>query len=110
MSKSKHIHKRDEQFKQFELLPLFETGTTYITHEAAVVLQNLNLSPMVFIARHVSGEWAELPEEDQKQNVHAVEHGEGRIFSSYILPDKSKICVITESDRSCTTILLPHEY
>lgn len=95
---------------QSELLPLFELGSTYITHGAAVVLQKLNIHPMFLIARHIIGDWGNLPDEDQQANIHAVEHGEGRIFSSYDLPNNSKIWVITEADRSKTTILLPSEY
>ena len=96
--------------EQLELLPLFETGAVYITNEAVTVTKKLNIHPMILIARHVSGDWTEMCEEDQKTNIHAVEHGEGRVFSSYELPDKIKIWVITECDRSKTTILLPHEY
>jgi hypothetical protein len=95
---------------QSELLPLFEAGSTYITHEAVTVTKKFNIHPMVLIARHVSGDWNGMSEENQQANIHAVEHGEGRIFSSYELPDDSKIWVVTESDRSKTTILLPEEY
>lgn len=104
----KHSSKQNSP-NQSELLPLFDTGAVYITHGAVTVTEKLNIHPMVLIARHVSGDWVEMCEEDQKTNIHAVEHG-GRVFSSYKLPGDSKIWVITECDRSATTILLPDEY
>lgn len=106
---TKHTSRHNSP-NQSELLPLFETGTTYITHEAVTVTQQLCVHPMVLIARHVSGDWTEMCKEDQEANIRAVEHGEGRVFSTYKLPDNRKIWVITECDRSKTTILLPEEY
>lgn len=64
--------------------------------------------------KHKSGEWGDLGKDDLDANNFAVENEE-RIFSSYIIPkdlnmDEEKIYIITESDRSCTTILFPIEY
>jgi hypothetical protein len=56
----------------------------------------------------MSGDWAEMENEDQQANRDAVTHGD-RIFSAYTLQG-TKFWVITESDRSATTILLPSEY
>jgi hypothetical protein len=50
-----------------------------------------------------------MVEEDQKENQNAVERG-NRVFSSYKLSTGQKIWVITEWDRSVTTLLLPNEY
>ena len=59
---------------------------------------------------HCINEWGNLCEEDKKANDYAVEHGE-RILSAYeIGENKIKIWIITEWDRSYTTILLPEEY
>lgn len=60
------------------------------------------------IMRHKSGDWGDLCEEDKQTNDYAVEHGE-RILSAYELFG-TKIWIITEWDRSVTTILLPEEY
>ena len=62
------------------------------------------------LMRHITGDWGNLCEEDKKVNDYAVEHGE-RILSAYeIGEDKVKIWIITEWDRSVTTILLSEEY
>jgi hypothetical protein len=61
------------------------------------------------LARHVSGDWGELPVEDIAANELALLTGK-RLLSSYALPGDGKVWVITEADRSSTTILLPNEY
>ena len=62
------------------------------------------------LKRHQFGDWGDLCEEDKKANDFAVENGE-RILSAYTIGEnKVKIWIITEWDRSCTTILLPEEY
>lgn len=63
------------------------------------------------LLRHIDGDWGDLCEEDKETNEEAVTAGE-RIFSSYENPDNKskKIWIITEADRSVTTILFPSEY
>lgn len=61
------------------------------------------------LLRHMSGDWGELDHHDWRENEAALEHG-FRLFSSYVTPDGTKFYVITEHDRSVTTILLPTEY
>ena len=63
------------------------------------------------LRRHVSGDDGDLCHEDKDSNVEALEHG-NRIFSSYNLDTISaaKVWIITEWDRSVTTLLLPEEY
>ena len=61
------------------------------------------------IARHVSGDWGELCEEDWAENEFGLANS-GRLFSVYYTEDGTKFWVITESDRSVTTVLLPEEY
>ena len=60
------------------------------------------------LQRHKCCDWGDLCEEDKQTNDYAVEHGE-RILSAYELFG-TKIWIITEWDRSVTTILLPEEY
>ena len=69
----------------------------------------MNISAQTIFQRHVLGDWGDINQEDKKTNDLAVEMGE-RILSGYTLPDGTKVWVITESDRSATTILLPDEY
>ena len=64
---------------------------------------------MKFINRHVTGDWGDVCDEDAMENDLSAENG-FRIFSVYCLEDGTKIWVITEADRSTTTILLPSEY
>ena len=62
-----------------------------------------------FLRRHAIGDWGELSEEDREANASALETG-ARLLSNYPLPDGTRIWIITEADRSATTLLLPEEY
>ncbi len=61
------------------------------------------------LIRHQNGDWGNLGAEDKAANDYAAKHGE-RILSSYIVDGIGKVWVITEWDRSVTTILFPSEY
>jgi hypothetical protein len=61
------------------------------------------------LARHAAGDWGDLDEEDRHQNELALEH-RLRIFSAYRAADGTRFWVITEADRSATTVLLPADY
>ena len=63
---------------------------------------------LILLRRHHSGDWGDLCEHDRQQNEFALEHG-SRLFSVYEVRNQ-KIWIITEADRSSTTILLPSEY
>jgi hypothetical protein len=65
--------------------------------------------PSEFLSRHASGDWGDRSEEDRRENEFSLEHG-FRILSVYTLRNGTVIWIITEADRSSTTILLPHEY
>ena len=56
----------------------------------------------------MSGDWSEMDVDDQESNRDAITEG-SRIFSAYTVQDV-KFWVITEADKSSTTILLPSEY
>lgn len=58
--------------------------------------------------RHAKGDWGDVCDEDKKANDFALDNKE-RILSSYTLDD-TKIWIITEWDRSVTTVLFPSEY
>ena len=72
-------------------------------------LKTLGVEPSTLLERHLACDWSDMCEDDQRCNREAVKSG-SRVFSSFILADETKIWVVTESDRSCTTILLPSEY
>ena len=59
--------------------------------------------------RHMAGDWGDLDEHDWKMNNAALKEG-GRLFSRYRFGEEKHFFIITESDRSATTILLPDEY
>ncbi len=88
--------------------PLFPLGKTLSTPSAREELNELNYSPLDLLRRHMSGDWVEMAVEDQQSNHEAVTNG-SRVFSAYIIQG-IKFWVITEADRSSTTILLPSEY
>lgn len=62
------------------------------------------------LQRHTSGDWGDMSQEDKDANDEAVKLGNLRIFSAYQKGRLRKIWIITEADRSATTILFPEEY
>ena len=60
-------------------------------------------------ARHCNGDWGDLCEEDKEMNERALKYGDDRLFSKYV-DGNYDIYIITEWDRSVTTILFPDEY
>ena len=89
--------------------PLFNVGQLVATPGALAALQKTGQTPVEFLARHVTGDWGELPVEDRTENYVNVERG-FRVLSSYRTSAGDRIWVITEADRSLTTLLLPDEY
>jgi hypothetical protein len=87
----------------------FPVGETYITPEAQEALDIAGETAIQFLRRHISGDWGELSEDDVKENEMSVQEG-FRLLSSYRTVKGQKIWIITEADRSATTILLPSEY
>jgi hypothetical protein len=61
------------------------------------------------LSRHLQGDWGTLDAEDKNANEQALQHG-GRLFSAYESARNIKFWIITEADRSVTTILLPEDY
>lgn len=89
--------------------PLFELGRTVATPGAIEALQQAGISAASLLCRHQCGDWGDLENEDLAENKLALNQGL-RIFSSYQITEATRIWVITESDRSVTTLLLPEEY
>ncbi len=86
----------------------FPLGRVVATPRALKLLSEAGEGPFDYLARHSSGDWGELCAFDRRQNEIALREGL-RIFSSYDTP-AGRCWVITEADRSVTTILLPEEY
>jgi hypothetical protein len=78
------------------------------TPGALRVLTEAGGHPFDYLARHATGDWGELCAFDRRQNQIALREGY-RAFSSYNV-SVGRVWVITEADRSVTTIFLPEEY
>ena len=89
--------------------PLFYLGQLVATPGAIDLMDASNVPVTDLIQRHMIGDWGDLDDEDKRMNDHAVAQGGLRIFSAYKV-GASKVWIITEADRSATTILLPDEY
>jgi len=79
------------------------------TPGALAALQESGEEPTAYLRRHNGGDWGELDEHDSVENELSLQHG-FRLLSAYTLRSGVKIWIITEADRSSTTILLPCEY
>ncbi len=88
----------------------FSPGQTVMTIGVAALAQQGQLDPSSYLRRHLSGDWGDLDEGDRRQNDAALTSGEDRLFSSYQVTRDLKLWIITEWDRSVTTLLLPSEY
>ena len=88
---------------------LFPLGEVYLTIGARETLEESNQTPNEFLAKHQSGDWGIIGKEDWKENDFSVKVG-FRILSAYETSQDEKLWIITEADRSSTTILLPSEY
>jgi hypothetical protein len=89
--------------------PRFPLGRLVATPGALQALAEAGQSPMDFVERHQAGDWGELGEEDRQENEYSLQHG-FRILSAYRTTNNVRIWIITEADRSATTVLLPEEY
>jgi len=87
----------------------FELGRTVITPGAIEALEHSGQMAIEFLRRHVAGDWGELSDDDVKENEFSLEHG-FRLLSRYQTSQGERFWIITEADRSATTILLPNEY
>jgi hypothetical protein len=86
-----------------------ELGRTLATPGALAALEEAGETPDQFLRRHELGDWGDVGPEDWQENELSIRDG-FRLLSSYHLSTGVKIWIITEADRSATTILLPEEY
>lgn len=93
----------------------FRSGKIVMTHGALKALVRADANATELLTRHLTGDWGELSDDDARSNEAAIEH-EGkpdlqeRVLSAYTLTSGVKLWIITEWDRSVTTLLLPEEY
>lgn len=93
------------------MMVTFPLGRLLATPGALRAFQQLDDSGLMSacLARHAAGDWGNLGAEDLAANDRALRTGE-RLLSAYHLPGGRKVWIITEWDRSVTTVLLPSEY
>ena len=91
-----------------ELRQRFSLGQTVATPGALEILAATGLSPLALLMRHQRGDWGDVPSEDARENELSVQKG-FRVLSSYSVGSE-RLWVITEADRSVTTILKAEEY
>lgn len=90
-------------------LPRFPLGRILATPGAIMACAKAGANPMRFLSRHAAADWGDVRAEDRLANDRALEYG-ARLLSTYSLPTGQRVWIITEADRSTTTILLPVEY
>lgn len=89
--------------------PRFALGRVLATPGALATLAAAGRTPNEYLARHQAGDWGDLTAEDAQENERALQAGY-RLLSAYDLGNGMRIWLITEWDRSATTLLLPSEY
>jgi hypothetical protein len=98
-----------EHTKQESSVVRFSLGQTLITPGAEEALEIAGQTAIEFLRRHVTGDWGELSDNDVKENELSLERGL-RLLSRYQTTKGERFWIITEADRTATTILLPSEY
>jgi hypothetical protein len=88
-------------------IPLFPMGQLMATPGAIEALTHADIQ--LALSRHLTGDWGDLNDEDRHSNDKALKLGD-RLFSVYHGANGTKFWIITEWDRSLTTVLLPSEY
>jgi len=88
---------------------LFALGQVVATAGALDALEEAGQQPRELLMRHASGDWGDLSSDDRAENERSLKEGY-RLLSAYTLSSGERLWVITEHDRSVTTLLLPDEY
>lgn len=89
---------------------LFSLGKIVMTRGVADLVSDGKVDIVALLSRHANGDWGDVCQHDQQLNDYAVTSG-SRILSGYkISQEVGKVWIITEWDRSYTTVLLPGEY
>ncbi len=86
------------------------SGRIVMTIGVDTLIAEGRLDPAPYLYRHLSGDWGDLDASDWSLNDAALQSGNDRLFSSYQVAPDLKLWIITEWNRSVTTLLLPSEY
>ena len=93
--------------QQFDIVPKFATGRITITAHAAAQLSSPDVTAA--LRRHLQADWGDLAFADKLQNERVLAKG-GCLCSAYRSARGLRFYIITEADRSVTTVLLPDDY
>lgn len=88
----------------------FSPGAMVMTEGVENLISEGRLNPNAYLRRHIGGDWGDLSEDDRRLNDAALKSGQDRLFSSYQVDPNLTLWIITERDRSVTTLMLPSEY
>ena len=87
----------------------FPLGRILPTPGALQALEKAGQQPQEFLDRHANGDWGQVDSHDANENEISLQRG-FRLLSSYTTGAGDRLWIITEADRSATTLLLPEEY
>ena len=87
----------------------FPAGQIVATPGALAALEEAGEIPGIFLKRHLTGDWGEVDDHDRRENELSAVQG-FRLLSAYTLSNGTQLWIITEPDRSATTLLLSSEY
>lgn len=87
----------------------FTPGRLIMTASVDTLIHQGRLNPLPYLRRHLRADWGDLCDADRQRNDTALTHGD-RLLSSYQVTPDLTLWIITEWDRSVTTLLLPSEY
>ena len=87
----------------------FSLGQVVGTPGALKAIESAGQEPGFFLSKHAQGDWGTMDKDDKQLNEDALSNGD-RIHSAYRTLKNESIWIITEADRSTTTLLLPDDY
>jgi trehalose utilization protein len=88
--------------------PLFSMGQIAATPAVLAHLEQHGVNAHTYLDRHVRGDWGDVPSTDAVENDLSVQRS-FRVLSAYTIAGRT-VWIITEADRSVTTLLFPSEY
>ena len=88
----------------------FSPGQIVLSTRVQMLARENRLDPGPLLLRHLSADWGDVGHHDRRRNDVALRRGGERLLSSYQVTADLKVWIITEADRSVTTVLLPDEY
>jgi hypothetical protein len=88
---------------------IFNLGSVVATSNSLALLEQHGVAPLTLLKRHAAGDWGNVPSDDAKATQDALKFG-CRLLSSYRIAANATLWIITEADRSVTTLLLPSDY